>query len=832
MALRLIQETPEAAFQIEGLSDARLVNEIPFSRETLAAFWKLKNLRIENRTARSHGVLLTITDGRSEVAAKVRIDAETVDVIEVIGSTPVGRAFLEWAGPGQKFSEDRRISIENTSGRKSLWFFPGTHPLWVGTIAGLRVIPAGKTETKLRLHALRELHLEMNPDRLDQAVAEDWQISLGQESRPARLGAFGRPLTWEIDAEVGDLLEFAVGLQQGLRAETRFEIRIKGGGEGHEAPIWSRTLDPAQGQGDRWFEQTLPLPITRAGPVVLEFSTSSADQSNQALGMPVWGSPMIVRHQPSPAVDGTDFNILLISIDTLRADHVSAYGYERNTTPNLDRWAATRGVVFENTVASSPWTLPSHYSMFSGLDALNHGINHGLPTTSVPLIAEFFSDRGFSTVAQTGGGFLHPRYGLSRGCDSYLAQYSHGDSEELERGVDGLIDWLGGHQDRRFFALLHTYEVHGPYRARRPFVNQWRSVSDGEAELTFSTRPCRTGKDSGYVKAFDLAVSDGGSPVRDLQDDELQLAVDYYDAGIAYADDQFGRLFEYLEAQGLFENTIVIVTSDHGEALGEKGLAGHAYLYDFSIMVPLMISVPGLEHPGLRVPRQVRLVDLTPTILDLAGFEAPEGLDGVSLAPLMRGEEAAVPEHAWTYAAKTNYGLGLRVANRLKYTFNNTAWTPAQGVEELFMLGNDPEESENQAEADPATESLRRTLVEQLLKDERGLVIEVNNQSDSVLRADLSLSQDQKLIIAKIKGAGIPADAVQVVNGKTLALRAPPASRFTIVAEDVLTDSLHIKGSNGNSWTSTLDTTIDLSGADARGMPAFEKERWTMVDEA
>jgi len=809
IAHRLISRTPEKLFNVQDLSDARRVREIEFSNTSGKRRWKLKHLKIDPSSEKTPGIDLTVEPGGAEIIISAGFDASRIDVVELSGSLLVGRFTLDWAGPGAEFCADQRVSIETQAMSDHVRFFPAGNPLWSGKIGRIRIGLAGHPEQRCRLAAVRFQRLKINPSRLTSAVEQGWLAALGEDFRPTRLGTEGRSFVWRFDGAEGDRLDFAVGLQPGVRSRTRFEIRTGEESQDERPVIWSLELDPAAGEADRWFEQEILLPAGLSRQVVLEFSVSSADGRSQTRGMPLWGAPVVVRRAQTPEGAG-DFNVLLISIDTLRSDHVSAYGYPRKTTPNLDRWVSGRGVLFENTVASAPWTLPSHYSMLSGLDAIHHGINHGPPMNTVRLMAEIFSERGFATAARTGGGFLHPRYGLHRGFDTYRAQYSHGDSEELDRGISGLIDWLETHQDRRFFAFLHTYEVHGPYRARRPFIDQWRIMSDGDDDVTFFPRPVIEPENPGLPKRFMLSVDDRVHPVHAVPDDQIEKAIDYYDAGVAYTDDRIGRLLDYFQEHGLFENTVLVVTSDHGEALGEKGLAGHAYLYDFSIMVPLMISAPELDRPGLRISRQVRLIDLMPTVLDLAGIDIPDGIDGVSLASLMRGEDADIPEFAWTYAPKTNYGMGLRVANEHKYTFNNTAWTPAQGTQEWFRLADDPTESENCAD-DPEVGIFREDTLEEIRARERGLLIKINNPSSSRLDGELIFSQNQKLIVFKIKGVDIPPDAVRITTGRSIGLAAPPESHFSIVAEDVVTRSLRFKGNVvGGGRPSTIDVTIDL----------------------
>jgi len=179
------------------------------------------------------------------------------------------------------------------------------------------------------------------------------------------------------------------------------------------------------------------------------------------------------------------------------------------------------------------------------------------------------------------------------------------------------------------------------------------------------------------------------------------------------------------------------MTSDHGEALGEGDRAGHSYLEDYNVLVPLLIELPDGRGAGATIDRQVRLTDLAPTILDAAGLGPTFGDDGVSLLHLIDAAPPQVPDEAWTYAPASNRGLALRLAGRLKYTFNDTAWEQLHGEERLVDLERDPAERHNLAAVDPRTPGLRALVGSTLLAQHRGPRIEIRNAGPDELRGEL-----------------------------------------------------------------------------------------------
>lgn len=350
-------------------------------------------------------------------------------------------------------------------------------------------------------------------------------------------------------------------------------------------------------------------------------------------------------------------NVVLITIDTLRADHVGCYGYRPAHTPTLDALARD-GVLFRTAVTAVPLTLPSHCSILTGTYPPTHGVrdNLGYLLAPQPTLASLLRARGYATGAFVGAYVLDRSRGLDPGFDVYSSPF-HARSpfgntpvtniEYLRRPGEAVIAdacaWLGKPRRGSFFLWVHLYDPHTPYDPPARF---------------------------------------------------RALARTPYDGAIAYADYAVAKLIGYLKAHGWYEGTLIVATSDHGESFGEHGEYAHGYfIYDTTLLVPLIIKPPrGFPVGAHRVTRQVRSVDIAPTILECAGAPIPSRMEGASLAVLMRG----LPD-----------ALAMRAAYSESYYAQEFGWSPLRSLREqgfkyvdapkpeLYDLTRDPRELHN-----------------------------------------------------------------------------------------------------------------------------------------
>jgi hypothetical protein len=296
---------------------------------------------------------------------------------------------------------------------------------------------------------------------------------------------------------------------------------------------------------------------------------------------------------------------------------------------------------------------------------------------------------------------------------------------------------------------------------------------------------------------MELHVHDpSGRDIGRLPESELPLLNDLYDAGIGQTDEQIGRLLRRLTELGLDDNTIIILTADHGETLGEGGRAGHETLFDHILLVPLVLSYPGRIEGGARIRQQVRLIDLVPTILDLAGLAPVDNIDGESLWPLIRGEARATAREAWTYASKSGFGISLRISNRWKYILNNSAFAPLSGREELYNLEDDPGETVNLAETRSETEALRERVMEKL-REAPGIKAGFVNGSEVNLLASLHWN-DMAFRAVKFEGTPCGECVEWAREDGALRVTVPPGRTFTLSLEEVSPGQMTVLAGLGN----------------------------------
>ncbi len=311
-------------------------------------------------------------------------------------------------------------------------------------------------------------------------------------------------------------------------------------------------------------------------------------------------------------------SILLVSLDTLRADHMGLYGYERDTTPHLDQ-LARESVVFERALAPASWTLVSHMTMLTGLYPNQHGVVSGewALAHEAPLLAERLRREGYQTIGLYFEGWIHARHGFDRGFDVFRA---HKDAREAGEHLSEELAKLD--RDRPFFLFLHLFDVHCG-----PLANAPGPVYDCPApydRMFLPDAPERLPQ-----------VSEGELwKVPGLLDAlSLEGLVALYDGGIRFVDDELGGWIEGWKERGLLANALLVVTADHGEALGQRGnINDHGGGYQEGLRVPLLVRWPDGRRAGERVRDPVHLVDVVPTALEFAGLAPDPALPGRPLA--------------------------------------------------------------------------------------------------------------------------------------------------------------------------------------------------------
>jgi len=394
------------------------------------------------------------------------------------------------------------------------------------------------------------------------------------------------------------------------------------------------------------------------------------------------------------ALQATRPHVVLVSLDTLRAGNLGCYGHERDTSPYLDD-LARRSVRFESAYAQASVTLASHLSLLTSLYppqfgiVRNDGKNHMQNVTKLRLadgvvtLAEVLAEAGYSTAGFAGGGLLSSSYGFDQGFDHFW-HASKPEESTLSESLPRLFNWLDAWQeshdeDERVFLFLHSYDIHDPYRAPAPFK---KAFTDRRAEQ--------------FVRqeGFPPMTTALQTNLPDPTPEQLAEIMGFYDNGIAYADDRMAALEQGLRDRGLWENTLFVVLSDHGEEFKEHGDWGHPpKIFRELTHVPLIVRFPQDGHAGVVVESPVELLDVAPTILEWLEIPRPSDWRGLSLIPLVEGRPEPTPDRP-IYSEVANERFAIRGIRQGDWLL---VWHGAAERTELYDLANDPGEQHDVA---------------------------------------------------------------------------------------------------------------------------------------
>ena len=435
-------------------------------------------------------------------------------------------------------------------------------------------------------------------------------------------------------------------------------------------------------------------------------------------GWLLWGRKDILPRRPARS-------LLLITVDTLRADRLGAYGFAGIRTPNIDR-LAREGILFESCISPTPLTLPSHTSLLSGTYPLHHGVRDNgsfVVPASLPTLPTLLAPRGFRTGAVVASFVLDSRWGLNRGFQDYYDRFETHQRDVVSIGdiqrpaneiVDAALSWLEKNGGSKFFLWVHFYDPHDPYEPPTPFREQ------------YAEQP--------------------------------------YLGEIAFVDSEIGRLLRWFDARERSAPTLIVFAGDHGESLGEHEEHGHGYfVYDATLHVPLLLRLPGREFAGTRHSETVSLVDVLPTVTELLGMTTPAGIQGQSLGPLIRGGRGFTerPAYAETYYPRLHFGwseLHALQDRRLKLI--------ASSDPEVYDLQSDSVERENLASSNP---DLRRRLQRELA---------ALSQSWSKAALPVTTRQADPETIAKLASLGYLTGAAPIRSSDLP--RPPPRARIGV----------------------------------------------------
>ncbi len=417
-------------------------------------------------------------------------------------------------------------------------------------------------------------------------------VTLGGETQSSLTPPLPSRLTYEVEIPSDPALHFSIGaspLGEGpLAAKVDFLLHVDSG-SGEEL-IFSETVE--RHQPNEWRDATANLHPWSGKTVKLVFETKPRVEELPSVQIPIlaaWGDPVLA----SSTAQSERPNLILISIDCLRPDHMGTYGYHRDTTPHIDRFAQD-GVVFETAIATSSWTLPTHMSMLTGLvPSFHRATKWEKLDPSVPYLPEVLSAHGYRTTGVASWVYVSQIYGFERGFHLYEVMENPLASDV----VDAALQQLVRNKGQSHFLFMHLLDPHWPYLPPREFLERFgprpRDISDLQDLIARSKPP---------PSAM-----------------ETQEIIQLYDSEIAYTDQELGRFFEELKSLGLYDDSIIIVTADHGEAFYEHGHWQHSQtLYDEIVRIPLIVKWPVKHHAQMarcRVATLLSNVYILPSML-------------------------------------------------------------------------------------------------------------------------------------------------------------------------------------------------------------------------
>lgn len=475
-------------------------------------------------------------------------------------------------------------------------------------------------------------------------------------------------------------------------------------------------------QGGRLLGGSAAAVERRALPALAVLLTLVLLIAGSSLGLAWWRERRALARLPAPPAGHP--NVLLLILDTVRADHLSLYGYGRETTPELEK-LALRGTRFAHPFSTAPWTLPSHASLLTGRYPHDLSADWLTPLDRrAPTLAEVFSNRGYRTGAFVANvGYLSWEFGLERGFAHYhdfpisprvilactavgrqldrslrLRRLIGSDQHLVRIGAPAIsrafLRWVDRSPGRPFFAFLNYYDAHDPYLPPPPY----------DRRFSGTPRPNNLSPLHRYLAHPSKVLP---SPAT------VAAEIDQYDGALAYLDHELGRLFAELGRRGLLQNTVVLITADHGEEFGEHGVFDHGNsLYRPSVEVPLLVVYPPRVPAAVTVNRPVSLRDVAATLVDLAGFDQGSPIPGASLArfwqggttgsdsPVLSEVSRGIRTPAWYPVSRGN--MQSLVALGYRYIRNDG------GGEELFDAGHDPAERADLAGADSSRAALEK----------------------------------------------------------------------------------------------------------------------------
>ncbi|MBP1643430.1 MAG: sulfatase [Acidobacteria bacterium] len=755
-AWRWIERPPVHALAASELREVDCARRWEFPDGQLGAGLEL----VEGARIDSPGGGLTVRGGNlaPRLAVTAALPAQQAEALRVVvGGVRRGQVTVRWRGAaGTPAGELALHRSAGTGAVRDRFLFDlraedrGRGPL------RLEILPTSAAGEIVTVAEICIGRVASGGARLAAVAGVPWKVRVGDDTRDALVVPAAGAVERAGQLQAGSRLEFGVAIVAGGAAALRVTVEARGGAAAPRT-LFERHLEGAAA-ARAWIDLAADLGAESPGPA--ELALRVEPESPSADFVAAVSSPRVsARGRPDPRP-----NLVLISIDTLRADRLSLYGYERPTSPHLDAWAREHAVVFRRAVAPSSWTLPSHFSLFTGVDGFAHPANHdsiALDATAYRFLAEELQAAGYRTRAITGGAFLSPDYGLARGFESYVSWAERERwNEELEAHLARAGELLDAPPGEPFFLFFHTYEVHTPNPPREPWFTRFHGAAD--ERVVDLGRPAAPSPAKGFLGGGRYVLrTPGRAEPEEPGPADAALPSDAYDSAVAFVDDRLAPLLERLVRPPYAGRTVVAVVSDHGESLGEEGRAGHNFLTLDNLLVPLVLVVPGESARGREVAAQVRLHDLYATLLEYAGLAVPEGVDARSLAALARGAEER-GRLALSYVATTNYGMSLITPDGLKLEWRNSPWRALAGVFDWSRVEDLRERRLAEPPPGPEAARWRQRIQDAYAQRAPGLRLEVSQRGSAEVGVEVVTELIDPVTVKTPGADSIPIDWLDV----------------------------------------------------------------------
>ena len=569
-----------------------------------------------------------------------------LDDPDVLHQVIVRARVSEGANLTIRFNSSESLNLERTVATADEFPWPLSTPLIPGDDLQTYTINAGSA-ARASFQASGIRHILLRPTDVEGATFEIESLRL--VFRKEHLAGIPAGVSWQGLSEV-----YRETIVARAPEEARFNLTLPprpmldlAVGTVEDSPVTFRValddevvLEHTVSMPHRW--ERVPIDLDGFAGADVELTLSLVSDKSGAIGF--WGTPA-VRSRGGYA-PGAPHGVVIILLDTLRRDHLDAYGYGRSTAPTVSRIAA-EGTLFSDAIAQGAWTKVSVPSMLSSTYPSSNGIfelNHKLPA-SADTIAEVFREAGYATWAGSANGFSGKGTNLHQGVEvlhesGSIRKRDQANNEKTARVIaDRLLPWLDEHHDVPFFVFFHAIDPHSDYEPYRPYDTLW-GAPDGKEAHEARVEKVRPFIKNGSMKRRGLPLigelEEAGVDPEEFVNHEL----DWYDGSIRAADVEIRRVLEKLENLGIADDTLIVFLSDHGEEFLDHG--GHFHeenVYGEMINVPLILRWPGVVPGGHVIDETVQILDVAPTVLELAKLAKPDSMQGESLVPLFINPE-------------------------------------------------------------------------------------------------------------------------------------------------------------------------------------------------